>query len=101
MGKPNCAEPGSELHRALERPEWQRFAACRGACVAPVWDHLSRGKAAQARARAICAGCPVRGECLDFAMRLAGDDGELAGIWAGLNERDRAQLRRQTDAQAA
>jgi hypothetical protein len=34
-------------------------------------------------------------------MRLAGDDGELAGIWAGLNERDRAQLRRQTDAQAA
>ena len=40
-------------------------------------------------AKRICAGCPVTGECLDAA--LARD--ERFGIWGGLSERERDELR--------
>jgi WhiB family redox-sensing transcriptional regulator len=42
-------------------------------------------------AKAICAGCPVREECLEYAMRWD----QLCGVWGGLSERERRQLRRQ------
>ena len=41
-------------------------------------------------AKAICRGCEVRVECLDWA--LAND--ERHGIWGGLSEMDRRRLRR-------
>jgi WhiB family redox-sensing transcriptional regulator len=41
-------------------------------------------------AKKICAGCPVRAECLESA--LAND--ERFGIWGGLSERERRRLRR-------
>jgi WhiB family redox-sensing transcriptional regulator len=40
-------------------------------------------------AKRVCAGCPVRAECLEFA--LASD--ERFGIWGGLSERERRRLR--------
>jgi WhiB family redox-sensing transcriptional regulator len=40
-------------------------------------------------AKRVCAGCPVRAECLEFA--LAGD--ERFGIWGGLSERERRRVR--------
>lgn len=40
-------------------------------------------------AKSICAGCPVRMECLEYAM----DRGEHFGIWGGLSERERRRLR--------
>jgi WhiB family transcriptional regulator, redox-sensing transcriptional regulator len=43
-----------------------------------------------AEARRICAGCPVRGECLDFAMRT----GEAHGIWGGTTQEERSRARR-------
>ncbi len=36
-------------------------------------------------AKAVCAGCPVRSECLDFALRLK----VAHGVWGGLSERER------------
>ena len=42
-------------------------------------------------AKRVCAGCPVRAECLEFA--LAGD--ERFGIWGGLSERERRRVRQQ------
>jgi hypothetical protein len=39
-------------------------------------------------ARQVCAGCPVRQECLEFALC----HGEVHGIWGGLTERDRRAL---------
>jgi len=45
-------------------------------------------------AKAICAGCPVCSECLDFA--LAGS--ERFGVWGGMTEKERrveARRRRQ------
>jgi WhiB family redox-sensing transcriptional regulator len=42
-------------------------------------------------AKRVCASCPVRMECLEFA--LAND--ERFGIWGGLSERERRRLRLQ------
>jgi WhiB family redox-sensing transcriptional regulator len=41
-------------------------------------------------AKAICAKCPVRIECLNYAMRVRVRE----GIWGGASERDRRRLRR-------
>ena len=40
-------------------------------------------------ARRICASCPVRQPCLDYAI----GHGIVHGIWGGLTERDRRALR--------
>jgi WhiB family redox-sensing transcriptional regulator len=40
-------------------------------------------------ARALCAGCPVRAECLQFAMVTM----QLDGVWGGLTERERQDMR--------
>ncbi len=42
-------------------------------------------------AKRVCGGCPVRAECLEFA--LAND--ERFGIWGGLSERERRRVRQQ------
>lgn len=42
----------------------------------------------EARAKAICAGCPVVEDCLDYAVRIK----EQHGIWGGLNENERRDL---------
>ena len=55
------------------------------------------GKEAGARAlaagpgRPICAQCEVRPECLAYAV----ETGQQEGIWGGLNEKERRELRRQ------
>jgi WhiB family redox-sensing transcriptional regulator len=38
----------------------------------------------------LCAGCPVRIECLDFELRLGG--AQTVGVWAALNADDRRAL---------
>jgi WhiB family transcriptional regulator, redox-sensing transcriptional regulator len=53
---------------------------------------VGRGVDQIARAKAICAGCPVRRECLEFACA----HGPVNGVWGGttLEERQRARSRR-------
>lgn len=41
-------------------------------------------------AKAVCRRCPVRPECLEFAL----DNEERYGIWGGLSERERRRLLR-------
>jgi WhiB family transcriptional regulator, redox-sensing transcriptional regulator len=41
------------------------------------------------KARAICANCLVRQECLEYAAA----DAEIAGIWGGTTDRERRKLR--------
>ncbi|HLG91440.1 MAG TPA: WhiB family transcriptional regulator [Acidimicrobiales bacterium] len=72
---------------------WQARAACRGP---QAWlffppSHLERKDeraAREAMAKQICQGCPVRQECLDYAIRIR----EPHGIWGGLNEAERRGL---------
>jgi WhiB family transcriptional regulator, redox-sensing transcriptional regulator len=46
--------------------------------------------AQQAKALRICDRCPVRQECLDFAMQM----GEMQGIWGGTTPDERIRTRR-------
>lgn len=65
---------------------WQSRANCAGAD--PELFFPERG-ASLAEARAVCAGCTVRTECLDYALAI----GEKYGVWGGLSERERRRLR--------
>ena len=72
--------------------EWQTKAACRGLDVA-IFFHpdKERGPARRERdqqAKAICASCPVRRACLDWALTF----GELHGVWGGTSAAERAKL---------
>jgi WhiB family redox-sensing transcriptional regulator len=42
-------------------------------------------------AKRVCTGCPVRAQCLEFAL----ENDERFGIWGGLSERERRRLRLQ------
>jgi WhiB family transcriptional regulator, redox-sensing transcriptional regulator len=42
-----------------------------------------------ARAKAVCAGCPVRVECLEFAL----DSGQDFGVWGGASADERRLMR--------
>jgi len=58
--------------------------------------------AVAALAKRICAACPVRAQCLDYA--LSGADtwrGISNGIWAGTTPKERAALRRHRSRKAA
>ena len=68
---------------------WRDRAACVGADPDLFFPPEEGGKGQARKAKAICAGCPVRVECLDHALR----HGEHWGIWGGVPERDRRQPR--------
>jgi WhiB family transcriptional regulator, redox-sensing transcriptional regulator len=67
------------------RPGWMAQAACRGRPEVS-WFPLKGDTGAAAKA--VCAGCPVRAECLAYALAE-----DLAGVWAGTSERERRAMR--------
>jgi WhiB family redox-sensing transcriptional regulator len=75
-----------DLSELLGRPEWMKRAQCRGEDPALFFPSLG-GNAA--KARGICSICPVRPECLAYALA----DPELAGVWGGTSDRERRKLR--------
>lgn len=71
-----------------QRPDWMRAAAC--AYVDPeLWYPHDKGDPGVA-AKRICRGCPVRIECLEYAL----DNNEDHGIWGGLSRQERWKIRR-------
>jgi WhiB family redox-sensing transcriptional regulator len=72
--------------RLLQRPGWQRLAACRG--HNPNLFFPSRG-ASLREAKLVCAGCVVRADCLEFALASF----EKRGVWGGYSERERRGMR--------
>jgi WhiB family transcriptional regulator, redox-sensing transcriptional regulator len=48
----------------------------------------------QSIAKAVCAKCPVRRECLEYALT----HDERYGIWGGATERERRELKRRRSA---
>jgi WhiB family redox-sensing transcriptional regulator len=68
------------------RAEWRENSAC-GSSDA---DDLFADSARQRQAKAVCAGCPVRTECLAEAL----DERIEFGVWGGMTERDRRALLR-------
>ena len=77
-------------HRSLAAParfaaRWREQAACRGADLEVFFPE--RGESADP-ARQVCAACPVRQPCLDYAVT----NRIVHGIWGGLTGRERRAL---------
>lgn len=81
----NFAEP--EGPALLARPAWQRQAACRSAGV-DAFFRTPGGSSAEAGA--MCARCPVRAECLEYAL----EDPSIVGVWGGTSVNERTAMRR-------
>jgi WhiB family redox-sensing transcriptional regulator len=67
---------------------WRNRAACRGVdpdVFYPVSDEETEV------AKAICAQCPVREACLEYALA----NRERDGVWGGATERERRRMIRQ------
>jgi WhiB family transcriptional regulator, redox-sensing transcriptional regulator len=71
-----------------ERP-WVVFAAC-----ADIESdiYFSTDPADERSALALCATCPVRDECLEYAL----DARERYGVWGGTTEKERRRLVRRS-----
>lgn len=89
----------SEVRRQVGLPPrpgwgWQDLAACRGKDVVlffgPDGERQPEREIRERQAKALCASCPVRGDCLAYAISRP----EKYGTWGGLNEEERASERR-------
>jgi WhiB family redox-sensing transcriptional regulator len=73
------------------RPErWTEHAVC--AQVGADFWHPERGGITDSvrAAKKVCMGCPVKQECLDYALRRD----ERFGVWGGLTAQQRRRLKR-------
>ena len=73
--------------------DWQADGLCRGNQAHLFFppstiERKDERERRETKARAICAVCPVRRECTDYAMEIR----EPYGIWGGLNESERKEL---------
>lgn len=68
-------------------PRLDDEAACQG-CDPELWFPRKGGDTATPKR--VCRGCPVKTECLEYAL----SNSERFGIWGGLSERERAMVRR-------
>ena len=98
---PRCGSRYAAEHRAphVKRKvvaEWRERAACRGLDGSNGVDFLELDHRHQ---RTICRGCPVRFECLEFALADEAEVGtwfvQLCGqMYGGTTGADRARMRR-------
>jgi WhiB family transcriptional regulator, redox-sensing transcriptional regulator len=75
-------------HQAFEfrSQPWMADAKCAG--LDPELFYPQRGESTP-EAKAVCMTCPVRAQCLDYALSI----NERQGIWGGTSERQRAKIR--------
>ena len=72
----------------MKRGAWTDSAECRGVETEIFYPSSSEE---EAEALSICATCPVRAQCLDYAIR----NREPYGIWGGATPEQRRRLRRE------
>ncbi|MEV7402979.1 WhiB family transcriptional regulator [Streptomyces sp. NPDC091267] len=77
---------------------WREHAECRNEDPDLFFPIGSTGPALVQTedAKAVCRGCPVREECLQWAL----ENGQDTGVWGGLGEAERRALKRRTRRQA-
>lgn len=76
------------MNETDEDKSWQMLSNCLG--VDPDLFFPERG-ASTKDAKAVCQGCIVREDCLEYALT----NREKFGIWGGLSERERRRIRRE------
>jgi len=77
-----------ELEEIVDRPSWQADALCR---ERPDVDFFPPRGAPTEPARAVCAECLCRAECLGYAFARS----DIHGMWGGTSEKQRKIARRQ------
>lgn len=89
-------ESNTDWMLMLEQPNepWRKQAACKG--TDPELFFPTRGEPTE-DAKAICGRCPVRVDCLEYAL----DNREMYGLWGGESERSRRRLRKARRTQEA
>lgn len=79
---------------------WQELGSCRDADPLLFFHPQNERGSSRIRrdqnAKRICASCPVRLECADYAIRAR----EPYGVWGGLSEDDREAIFRRLEATA-
>ena len=77
---------------------WRTDAICRDTDPDLFFPIGTTGQALTqiARAKQVCGECPVRVDCLDYALETNQD----SGIWGGLSEEERRDIRRRNAAAA-
>lgn len=69
--------------------DWRRLAACQSAEPDLFFPVSGGGWARQVeRAKALCRACPVRRQCLQYAI----NEDEAYGVWGGLTEDERRRV---------
>jgi WhiB family transcriptional regulator, redox-sensing transcriptional regulator len=68
---------------------WREAAACLSAPEVNFFPDRDDAVAV-ARAKAVCAGCPVAAECLSWAI----ETNQTEGIWGGHTAKERRAIRR-------
>src|SRR6201994_1690222 len=82
--------PAQRTAQQAERSDWWRSAACRDTdpeLFFPVTQY-GPGAGETERAKAVCQACPVRRQCLQYALAT----GQAHGVWGGLTETARQLL---------
>jgi WhiB family redox-sensing transcriptional regulator len=76
----------------MTKPTWIQHAACLDLDPELFFPVGTTGKALEQieEARAVCLGCPVINECLEWALVTHQD----AGVWGGKTEDERRTIRR-------
>lgn len=79
----------SAASRALG--DWASLGACQDSDPDLFFPIATSGPALQqmAEAKAVCARCPVRVDCLSYAL----DTGQDAGVWGGASAEERQEIR--------
>ena len=84
--------PASSLALANADYEWRQHAICRDTDPELFFPVGTTGYALVQidRAKQVCNECPVKDECLDYALETNQD----SGIWGGTSEEERRSIRR-------
>lgn len=69
--------------------DWRREAACIGVDPSAFFAEGNYAVEQSRAARQICAACPVRTWCAEFAIQI----GERYGVWGGMTQRELRQRR--------
>ena len=75
-----------DLAELLQKPVWMQSAACKGMSTDTFISSHTRPLYA---AKAVCSKCPVRVECLGYAI----EDDSCVGVWGGTSTVERRSMR--------
>lgn len=81
------------VEKTAETPTWHLLSLCADTSYSPdLWFDDADA------ARRVCAHCPVRNDCLGYAMDVETETGiQLIGVWGGLSPIQRKRLRSHPD----